>query len=110
MDTTAFFNLAVQISVWLVVAATALTFLRLARGPSLADRVVALDMMTILIVSFCALEVLATGVLAFLDVALALAVVGFLATVALARFAERRQARRRDSENASGPAIEESRS
>lgn len=88
-----FLAVAAQIGTVLVVFAIALSFVRLARGPSLPDRVVALDVMTILIVAFCGLHVLSTGVTAFLDVALVLAVIGFLATVALARFAERRQAR-----------------
>jgi multicomponent Na+:H+ antiporter subunit F len=41
----------------------------------------------------------AAGVYALLDVALVLALVGFLATVALARFAERRDARQQEIEN-----------
>ena len=89
----------------LLVAAMALAFLRLARGPSLPDRVVALDLITILAVAFSALFAIASGEAAFLDVAIAsdeaafldvaiaLALVAFLATVALARFAERRKAR-----------------
>jgi multisubunit Na+/H+ antiporter MnhF subunit len=93
MTGLAFLNWAVDISFWLVMAAVALAFLRLARGPSLADRVVALDMMTILIVAFCGLFAIVSADAAFLDVAVVLALVGFLATVALARFAERRQAR-----------------
>lgn len=68
-------------------------FLRLALGPSLPDRVVALDMMTVAIVAFCGLAAIRSGDAAFLDVALALALVGFLATVALARFAERHRLR-----------------
>lgn len=66
---------------------------RLAKGPSLPDRVVALDMMTVAIVSFCGLAAIVSGDAAFLDVALVLALVGFLATVALARFAERQRER-----------------
>lgn len=73
---------------------------RLARGPSLPDRVVALDMMTVAIVAFCALAAVRSGDAAFLDVALVLALVGFLATVALARFAERQEARREIAEEA----------
>lgn len=94
MDGITFFDAAVWTGFALVIASIALTFVRLVRGPSLPDRVVALDMLTVLIVSFCGLEVLATGDLAFLDVALVVAVIGFLATVALARFAERREFRR----------------
>ncbi|MEL6649148.1 MAG: cation:proton antiporter [Pseudomonadota bacterium] len=75
-----------------------LGFYRLVRGPSLPDRVVALDMMTVLIIVFCGLFAIATDERAFLDVAIVLALIGFLATVALARFAERRLARRDDAE------------
>ena len=69
-----------------------LAFIRLIRGPSLPDRVVALDLITILAVAFCALFAIASDQSAFLDVAIALALVAFLATIALARFAERRKA------------------
>ncbi|MDF2230936.1 cation:proton antiporter [Albimonas sp. CAU 1670] len=74
----------------LVVAALVLGFARLVRGPSLPDRVVALDMMTVALVAFCALGAIFFDVSAFLDVAVVLALVGFLATVALSRYAERR--------------------
>ena len=76
-----------------VMMAVVLAFLRLARGPSLPDRVVALDLMTILAVAFSALFSINSDKPAFLDVAIALALVAFLATVAFARFAERRVAR-----------------
>ena len=82
---------AVDIACLLLVAAMILAVLRLARGPSLPDRVVALDLLTILAVGFSALFAVAAEEPAFLDVAIALALVAFLATVAFARFAERRQ-------------------
>lgn len=84
----------------MVFFAVALALWRLAKGPSLPDRVVALDMMTIAIVSFCGLAAIRSGDAAFLDVALVLALVGFLATVALARFAERQVIRREEAEDA----------
>jgi len=83
----------------MVFIAVALALWRLAKGPSLPDRVVALDMMTIAIVSFCGLAAVRSGDAAFLDVALVLALVGFLATVALARFAERVVLRRKEQED-----------
>ena len=86
-------DIAVQAAFFLVMAGVLLAFLRLIRGPSLPDRVVALDTMTVLIVAFCGLYTLQTGVTAFLDVAVVLALIGFLATVALARFVERQAAR-----------------
>ena len=74
---------------WLILGAVGLSLVRLILGPSLPDRVVALDMMTVSIVAFCGLAAIRYDEPAFLDVALALALVGFLATVALARFAKR---------------------
>jgi multicomponent Na+:H+ antiporter subunit F len=80
---------SVSASFVLVMIAVVLAFFRLIQGPSLPDRVVALDLMTVLIVTFCGLYSLQSGSQAFLDVAVALALVGFLATVALARYVER---------------------
>lgn len=67
----------------------ALTMFRLLRGPTLADRVVALDMLALLGIAFIGAFSIATAEYAFLDVAIALALVGFLATVAFARYVYR---------------------
>lgn len=84
-----FFYWCTEAAFTLVMASLVLGFIRLAKGPSFSDRVVALDMMTVSIVAFCALFAIRSGATAFLDVAVVLALIGFLATVALARFAER---------------------
>jgi multicomponent Na+:H+ antiporter subunit F len=84
---------AVNVSFVMVVVGVAFAFVRLIKGPSLPNRVVALDMMNVLIVSFCGLYAIRAGDAAFVDVAIVLALVGFLATVALARFVERRVTR-----------------
>ncbi|MEM6340591.1 MAG: monovalent cation/H+ antiporter complex subunit F [Pseudomonadota bacterium] len=91
MTPSEFLSWSIDITFALVMLSIAIAFIRLARGPSLADRVVALDMMTVSIIAFCGLYAVRTGGLALLDVALVLALVGFLATVALARFADRRK-------------------
>lgn len=98
MSGSEFLSLATDVAFWLVIAGAGLSFVRLSRGPSLPDRVVALDMITIVIVAFCGLYAVLSGDTAFLDVAIVLALIGFLATVALARFAERREARARDGD------------
>ncbi len=85
-----FLSLSIDIALGLIMMAVALSLVRLAKGPSLPDRVIALDMMTVLIIAFCGAIAVRVGDTAFLDVAIVLALVGFLATVALARFAERR--------------------
>lgn len=99
MTSAAFLDLAIYASFVMVMLSLAVAFIRLAKGPTLADRVVALDMMTVSIIAVCGVVVVGTGEPALLDVALVLALVGFLATVALARFAERRDARQKENTN-----------
>ena len=91
-------DFAINLGFGMIFVAIGLALWRLVRGPSMPDRVVALDMMSIAIVSFCGLAAVKSGVTAFLDVALVMALVGFLATVALARFAERQIERKEQSE------------
>jgi multicomponent Na+:H+ antiporter subunit F len=62
------------------------TFVRLLRGPSLPDRVLALDLFTVLALGFIAVFAIRTGFALYLDLAIALGLVGFLSTVALARY------------------------
>lgn len=89
MSAQGFLDLCVTAGLTLVALSIAVGFIRLWRGPSLADRVVALDMMTAAIVAFCAVFAVRSDNGAFLDVAVALALVSFLSVVALARYAER---------------------
>lgn len=83
---------AIDIASVLLISAMVIAFVRLAKGPSVPDRVVSLDTITVLAVAFSGLFAIASGEAAFLDVAIALALVAFLATVAFARFAERNAA------------------
>ena len=66
-----------------------LAFVRLARGPSLPDRVIALDLISVLAAAITATYAIAAGQAVFLDVAIVLALISFLGTVAFARFVER---------------------
>ena len=63
-----------------------LALARLIRGPFAADRIVALDLVSVLIVSFLAAYSIFSGETSFLDVAIGYALIAFLGTVALARF------------------------
>ena len=67
----------------------ALALVRLIKGPDAADRIVALDLISMLIVAFLATESIYAGETSFLDVAIAYALIAFLGTVALARFLTR---------------------
>ena len=59
---------------------------RIIIGPTLGDRVLALDLMTVIAVGFVGTIAIRTGLLLYLDIAIALALLGFLATVAFARY------------------------
>ena len=68
----------------------ALAAYRMIRGPGYADRVVALDMLTGVVVSLAALTAVATGRGAFLDIGLGVALINFASTCAFSAFLERK--------------------
>jgi multicomponent Na+:H+ antiporter subunit F len=77
------------ITLTMLAAAAILSFIRLVLGPSLADRVVSIDLFGVLIVTLMVVASSLTGEAAFLDVAMVLALVSFVGTVAYARYIER---------------------
>jgi len=86
MTPDAFLDLAINISLGLVCLAFFVAVVRLVRGPTLADRVLALDMLVTVGIGFIAVITVRTGYGQYLDVAIGLGLVGFLATVAFARY------------------------
>ena len=86
-------DLTVVAAVLLAVLALslALAAYRMLSGPGYADRFVALDMLTAVVVASSALTALATGRGAFLDVGLGAALINFVSTCAFATFLERRR-------------------
>jgi multicomponent Na+:H+ antiporter subunit F len=82
---------AVGMALALTGLAMLLGFVRLVRGPSLPDRVVALDLIGTLAVGLIAAYDIATDQPVLLDAATVLALVAFLGTVAFARYVERRK-------------------
>ena len=63
-----------------------LIVLRIVAGPTLPDRILALDMLVAVGIGFIAVIGVKTKLYLYLDIAIALGLVGFLATVAFARF------------------------
>ena len=68
-----------------------LTFIRILRGPSLPDRVVAVDILGAVAVTVMAAYSVATEETVFLDVALVVALVSFLGTIGFAYYIDRRR-------------------
>lgn len=87
---TAVLAWAINLAFGLLLLGMAFAFVRLSRGPSLADRVVALEYIVVLAVAFAAVYAIEAEQPAFLDVFVALALTLFLGTVAFARYLERR--------------------
>ena len=74
----------------LLALATVFAFVRLARGPSLPDRVVALEFMMAVGIGLIAVYAIITGQPVFIDVAVVLALISFLGTVAFAYYLRQR--------------------
>lgn len=83
------FSLATNAVLAMLCTALFLALIRLLRGPTLPDRVVALDLIALLSVGFIAIYDITTNDTVFLDVAIVLGLVAFLGTVAFARYIER---------------------
>jgi multicomponent Na+:H+ antiporter subunit F len=69
-----------------------LTVFRVLRGPTLPDRILALDMLVAVGIGFIVVTGISDGVAFNVDIAIALGLVGFLATIAFARFVASRPA------------------
>jgi multicomponent Na+:H+ antiporter subunit F len=93
-------GVAAGVLVVLALVASVLATVRIVAGPTNADRVVALDIFLAAGIAMAIAASLATGRTVFLDVAIGLALVGFVATIGWARLVER--APRRD-DNAEAP-------
>ncbi|CAM3047708.1 cation:proton antiporter [Vibrio mytili] len=69
----------------------ALALVRLTLGPTLADRVVALDLISFVTIGFIAVYTLDSKQESLLDIAITLGLVAFLGTIAFARLIAKRE-------------------
>lgn len=84
--------LATTVALAALSVAALLCVLRLIRPGSLADRIVALDLLLVVVVSGIAILAARTGRGSYLDVLVVAALLGFVGTVTVGRFIERRGA------------------
>ena len=66
-----------------------MSFIRIVKGPTLPDRIVAMDLFGVLVVGLIVVLAGRTGVRATLDAAIVIALIGFLGTVAYATYVQR---------------------
>ncbi|MEO6396406.1 MAG: monovalent cation/H+ antiporter complex subunit F [Devosia sp.] len=86
MSGAQFLGFATAAALLLLGLAFILTLIRLARGPTLADRMLCLDTITMLAASAIGIFAIRTGLYLYADIAIALSLVGFLSTAAFARY------------------------
>ncbi|MDI5935531.1 monovalent cation/H+ antiporter complex subunit F [Halomonas sp. M4R5S39] len=82
-------SIVILLSLVVMSLALCLAFVRLFRGPSLPDRVVALELFSSMIVGIIGVVAIATDVPSLLDVAIVMALMAFMAAIGFARFLER---------------------
>jgi multicomponent Na+:H+ antiporter subunit F len=78
-----------QITLGTLSVALLVAFIRLVKGPTLPDRIVAMDLFGVIVVGLIVVLAGASGVRATLDAAIVIALVGFLGTIAYATYVER---------------------
>lgn len=84
-----FVEVVLLVVIGIVLTSLILAFIGVVRGPTLADRVAALELVNVLAVAFIAVYTAWSGQVAFVDASVALALIAFVSTIAFARFIER---------------------
>ena len=91
-------DIASLIAIGILVVSFLVVVARLALGPTFADRVMCLDLLVTLGIGFIAVIAIRMRQYVYIDVAIALGLVGFLATAAFARFMIYNERRSDDAE------------
>ena len=73
---------------YILLLASVLTLFRIWKGPTGADRVVAIDILGIMIVGLCALLTISTNRSWYIDIGIAWALQSFISTLALSKYLE----------------------
>ncbi|MCQ9205325.1 MAG: cation:proton antiporter [Omnitrophica bacterium] len=77
-------------AIYIFILACVLSLYRIARGPTGADRIVAIDILGIMIVGLCAVLTISTQRSWYMDIAIAWALQSFISTLALSKYLEGR--------------------
>lgn len=89
----------IGISLLLVILSIIALLFRIFRGPSIPDRLVALDAIGVMLISSTALLSVLFETLFFLEVILLIAIMSFIGTIAFSKFIEKGEIIERDRNN-----------
>jgi len=76
--------------IYIIILACFMCLYRVCRGPTGADRLVAIDIFGILIIGLCAVLTISTGRPWYIDIGMAWALQSFISTLALSKYLEGR--------------------
>jgi multisubunit Na+/H+ antiporter MnhF subunit len=82
-------EIVTQFALMTLGVALLLAVVRLVRGPTLPDRIVAMDLVGVLVIGLIVVLAASTDVRATLDAAIVIALIGFVGTVAYATYVQR---------------------
>jgi len=77
-------------ALYILILACFLCLYRIYRGPTSADRIVAIDILGIMIAGLCAILTISTGRSWYIDIGIAWALQSFISTLALSKYLEGR--------------------
>jgi len=86
MNTEIILDWAVYVSLGILTISMFWPFVRLFTGPSMPDRVVALDQITLIIVAIILVDVIYSGELVFVDIVLVISFILTLGTMIISKF------------------------
>lgn len=81
----------IDIFLFILILLSFFCLFRIIRGPSIADRMVAIDIFGILVVGICALMVIKTERKFLIDIAITWAILSFIGTITLAKYLSRKK-------------------
>ncbi|MBN1108067.1 MAG: hypothetical protein JXR66_11355 [Bacteroidales bacterium] len=79
-------NTWLEILLYVQIALSGLCLYRIIRGPTIPDRMVAIDIFGILVVGVCAIIAIDTGKSFILDIGIAWIILSFIGTLTLAKY------------------------
>lgn len=79
-------NTWLEILLYIQIALSGLCLYRIIRGPTIPDRMVAIDIFGILVVGICAIISVQTGKTYILDIGIAWIILSFIGTLTLAKY------------------------
>jgi multicomponent Na+:H+ antiporter subunit F len=81
----------IEFALWFLIAMAALCLIRVILGPTVADRVVAIDILGIIVVGICVVLSISTERSFLIDVGIAWIILSFIGTLTMAKYLERRK-------------------